>query len=562
MARVVGGLASQLGVYGVQRVVMGMFRSLRIRVIATCVVVVLLAQGITGLVISRQASDEVEQRVGGVLVEQCRFLISSLDKSMWNWANQVDILSNAITITGSTSPKVAADMLRTLRDTVPAFSWIGLTNAEGTVLAATDDLLLGQSIAKRPVYHEGLKGNYVGDVHDAVLLANLLPNPTGEHMKFVDVSSPVRDKDGNTIGVLAAHLSWVWARDVEKNMLQKASTGRGVEIFVVAADGTVLLGDAAFLGKPLVLPLLKDVKNRPSGWGVQIWPDGREYLTGVVYGTGYGDYPGLGWTAVARQPLDMAYAPVTDMMMRIVVAGVALSVLFVLVGWVVAEKVIAPLKDLTNAANDLSRGVPTEFLRRHPIREVEVLSNSIAMLVENLTRSEHDRDRIHHAAVKDHLTGLLNRMGLAAYIESTLPRIAKNGSGLEVLYMDLDGFKQVNDTLGHQAGDVVLVTAAERLAACLRKGDVLVRLGGDEFLALMECKDDSAYNVALMGQRITKCVSDPMRVEGREVSVGVSIGHATWREGDLTLEETLARADGALYAAKKAGKNQMVRASG
>lgn len=537
-----------------------MFRSLRVRVIATCVLVVLLAQGITNMVIGRQARDDAEQRVGGVLVEQCRFLISSLDKAMWNWSNQVEILSNAITITGSTQPLVASAMLHALRDSVPAFSWVGLTDTEGLVVASTDNLLLGQSIAKRPVFLEGIKGNFVGDVHDAVLLANLLPNPTGEHMKFVDASSPVHDKEGNIIGVLAAHLSWVWARDVEKNMLQKAATGKGVELFVVAADGTVLLGDAAYLGKPLILPLLDDIKSRSSGWAIQRWSDGQEYLTGVVHGIGYDDYPGLGWTAVARQPLDIAFAPVHDLMTRMAVAGFVLSVLFGLMGWIVAEKVIAPLNDLTSAANNLSRGVPTEFPRRHPIREVEVLSKSMAMLVENLTKSESDRDRIHHAAVKDHLTGLFNRMGLAAYVESTLPRIANEGGGLEIFYMDLDGFKQVNDSLGHQAGDAVLVTAAERLAACLRNEDVLVRLGGDEFLALMESRADSAHSVSLMGQRITKSVSSPMRIEGHEVVVSVSIGHATWREDDPTLEETLARADSALYAAKKAGKNRMVRA--
>ena len=344
-------------------------------------------------------------------------------------------------------------------------------------------------------------------------------------------------------------------------MLQKAATGKGVELFVVAADGTVLLGDPALLGKPLALPLLDNIKNRPSGWAIQIWPDGHQYLTGVVYGTGYDDYPGLGWTAVARQPLEMAYAPVESLMTRMAIAGVILTVLFAIVGWLVAEKVVAPIKDLTRAATDLSSGIPTEFPRNHPIREVEVLSNSIATLVENLTRSEFDRDRIHNAAVKDPLTGLFNRMGLAAYLESALPRIASDGHTLELFYMDLDGFKQVNDTLGHQAGDAVLVTAAERLAGCLRKDDVLVRLGGDEFLALMVSSQGSAQGVELTAERINKSVRAPMRVEGHEVLVGVSIGHATWSGGDPQLEEALARADSALYAAKKAGKNRMVTSS-
>lgn len=184
-----------------------MFRSLRVRVIATCILVVFLAQTITSLVIGRQARDATEQRVGVLLVEQCRYLINSLDKSMWTWANQVEVLSNVISLSGGTTPKVASAMLHALRDAVPDYSWIGLTNAEGTVIASTDNLLLGHSIAKRPVFLEGMKGNFVGDVHDALLLANLLPNPTGEQMKFVDTSSPVRDQDGKITGVLGAHLS-------------------------------------------------------------------------------------------------------------------------------------------------------------------------------------------------------------------------------------------------------------------------------------------------------------------------------------------------------------------
>ena len=243
-------------------------RSLKARLILTFAMLILLSTSALSFVIGRQAEGEAEQKVGSLLGEQARHMINTLDKSMWTWTQEVEVLSSAITISGSGNHAITSAMLNAMQKSVPTFSWIGLTDDKGTVLASTGNVLLGQSIANRPVFQNGRTRLFAGDVHDAVMLANLLPNPTGDPMKFVDVSAPVRNGQNHEVGVLAAHLSWAWARDVEKNIIKNSSTGEGVEMFVIARDGTVLLGKG-YKGHALSLPLLQTARKNGVAWDVQ-----------------------------------------------------------------------------------------------------------------------------------------------------------------------------------------------------------------------------------------------------------------------------------------------------
>ena len=120
--------------------------------------------------------------------------------------------------------------------------------------------------------------------------------------------------------------------------------------------------------------------------------------------------------------------------------------------------------------------------------------------------------------------------------------------------MDLDGFKPVNDTYGHHVGDAVLTILGQRLSGCLRKEDVLVRLGGDEFLALLSHRDN-VPDILRTVRRIRETVGSPISTDGLLLHIGISIGHATWHCTEETVEDALKRADSALYMAKKAVKN-------
>ncbi|WP_051379029.1 GGDEF domain-containing protein [Derxia gummosa] len=152
----------------------------------------------------------------------------------------------------------------------------------------------------------------------------------------------------------------------------------------------------------------------------------------------------------------------------------------------------------------------------------------------------------------DSLTGLPNRLALGELLPAAIDRGAGNRRGIALLFLDIDRFKQINDTLGHAAGDEVLREFGRRLRACVRAGDTVARLAGDEFVVALEGLG-SAEGAERVAQAIVLAMREPMRVDGNELVVGTSIGIAL-AAGAITPEVLLADADRALYEVKRAGR--------
>ncbi len=167
-----------------------------------------------------------------------------------------------------------------------------------------------------------------------------------------------------------------------------------------------------------------------------------------------------------------------------------------------------------------------------------------------LTDAKTVEDAIHQG-FHDSLTGLPNRQLLMDRLDHALTRAARSGSNAAVLFVDLDTFKNVNDSLGHVAGDELLREAAARLMACIRTADTAARFGGDEFVVLLEDVDD--HRVARVANRILEAMNEPFVIRNREVFIGASIGIAV---GGDEADDLLRNADLALYRAKAKGKGQ------
>ncbi|WP_110973374.1 putative bifunctional diguanylate cyclase/phosphodiesterase [Pseudomonas huaxiensis] len=177
----------------------------------------------------------------------------------------------------------------------------------------------------------------------------------------------------------------------------------------------------------------------------------------------------------------------------------------------------------------------------------------VTVLDMSVVRSLHQQ--LEHQAVTDPLTGLLNRRGFYQAAESALVRSEHSEKHHALMYLDLDGFKRVNDSLGHETGDQVLHWVAEQLKDCLGGHGILARMGGDEFTALL---DDLDYpeQAARFAEKCIERMSIRQQIDGLEVMLGVSIGIAIYPDCGANLDGLLRAADTAMYAAKQAGRQQ------
>lgn len=157
-------------------------------------------------------------------------------------------------------------------------------------------------------------------------------------------------------------------------------------------------------------------------------------------------------------------------------------------------------------------------------------------------------------AMHDALTGLPNRRLLMDRLSLSIAHARRNNSTMAVMYLDLDGFKEINDSLGHDAGDTLLKMVAGRLATSVRQEDTVARISGDEFMiGLWEVND--AEGVATLVTKVIQAVSQPYRIQDREVGITTSIGVGIYPVHGEEVETLMKSADVALYAAKRAGKN-------
>ncbi len=178
-------------------------------------------------------------------------------------------------------------------------------------------------------------------------------------------------------------------------------------------------------------------------------------------------------------------------------------------------------------------------------RSIDLTTRELYSLHEDLSRQ----------ALQDTLTGLPNRAALIRHLDQSLKACAKLGQGLAVLFIDLDGFKEVNDSLGHAVGDELLVLAGQRIRACMRPLDVVARLGSDEFVVVCPNVSDSTI-VPDIAARIGSQLAAPFPIGDHQAIVSASIGLVTTADADTTAEDLLGQADLAMYEAKTGGKDR------
>jgi len=498
----------------------------------------------------------------------------SLNRVIGNAAANVKLLSELPQIRSVQDVDLTRNALESLQRSVPEYAWIGVTDAEARLLASTGGLLEGAKVDARPWFQAGKKGLHASDYHPAVMLGKLLPK-AADPWRFVDVSAPLKGSKGEFVGVVGVHMSWQWARNRARELLTPALREYGAEVLVVRDDGTVLLGPPDLIEQRIDSASLRLAAAGETGSMSETGPDGKKYLTGYSRTGVNGDPATLRWSVLVRHTEDAALADSRNLERRMVWLSILMAAVLAGCAALLARRLTRPMNALGNAIElaaqetDAGRAAP-EIPVVAGFHEAQVLSRALRELVRSEESHRHALETMNQQLestvalrtaeleallLRDVLTGLPNRRALMQTLPDAMERAARSSKPCALLFLDMDGFKAVNDTHGHEEGDELLRQFGSRIAEAVRRTDTVARLAGDEFVVILE-------NLAHLGDAEEKAhtlmagLRQPYVLKTATVSVGASVGVALHLPQDpADLNAWLARADHAMYVAKRGGKN-------
>jgi diguanylate cyclase (GGDEF)-like protein len=521
-----------------------------------------------GFYVGHIATEQMKQASGNALLNTARSAASLLGEQLRERQLEVYLLSRAPHLERGDldNPAILKSMqLRTQARN--EYAWMGVTDADGNVHQAVNNLLVGQSVQQRPWFQAGMRGEYTGDPHEAVLLAKLLPGtPNGEPLRFIDFAAPIHNAEGQVIGVLGAHAHWSWVtRIVESAAVSHKNSAPDIEALIVDHDGKVLYPEA-LMGEQLA------ANNSPSpGWSV-----GDGYLTSMVT-VPTPSSTALSWSIAVRQPLETALQPARLLLYKLLILGVVAAVLFGLVAYYLALYLSRPIEQLARSAKQVQRNEPgARFPLEHPVQEIAQLGQSLDAMTQSLLGKERELQEANASleatvaqrtaaltqanaellslAVHDGLTGVYNRRRFDEKLTEYTLLSRRTGRPFALLLIDADHFKRINDTHGHAVGDDVLKQLAALIQSSLRTTDFVARYGGEEFAVLLPeiAQPDTPEVVA---EKVRAAIAEAFFpvVERMTVSIGVGLADPA----DNSHSALIKRADQQLYQAKAAGRNQV-----
>jgi diguanylate cyclase (GGDEF)-like protein len=548
---------------------------------ALCLALIIALSATSAFVARQQATEKAESDILGIASN----MAERLDARMFERFREIRNLAalEPLRDAWEGEPGEIRQVLEQLQFSLPEYAWIGFALPDGTVKAATAGMLEGVSVAQRPWFIDGIKGLTVKDVHDAKLLAEMLgPQANGEPFRFVDVAVPVLNAAGETIGVLGAHMSWTWASVVRETVLDTVDAKLATEIWVLSSDGAALLGPE-YGARPFSQATLDEINA--SGRTIFRQLDGpADHLNAAVKTAGYLDYPGLGWTVIARRPVDLALAPANQLAFLIIMIGAAFAVVGAAVAMVLSRRVTEPLAELAANIDQIGRDPSATMISRdHSSRDISLLSVAVRsllrrvgvaetaheaaareallnkqLLAEKTLRMGEDMHALQILADTDPLTGLLNRRAFRVFGSDAMNYFKRHKRDVGILVIDIDYFKRINDTYGHSVGDDVIETVAQIVKGEARTIDKVARFGGEEFVVLL--RETEKEGPMVLAERIREKIAGALidHPDHGSIHVTVSVGAAMASINDRDIEDVIERADRALYQAKSLGRNRVV----
>ena len=258
------------------------------------------------------------------------------------------------------------------------------------------------------------------------------------------------------------------------------------------------------------------------------------------------------------QPLKAVLAKSHHLGLAILQIVVGFFIICGLLAVLVARAVTRPINAVSAAARNLANDEPVAGLPVNRTDEIGLLAQSFKKMQDQikhqLSELQHSRQQLEHLAGHDVLTGLPNRRLFQDRLEHALARAERTGERFALLFIDVDKFKTINDRWGHEAGDTVLQITAKRLASITRRADTVARMGGDEFVILLD-NPSSREQIVTIAEKLLDNLRSPMQWAGQEFQVGYSVGISQYPHNGTNATTLMANADKAMYETKAAGRN-------
>ncbi|MEO6676891.1 MAG: diguanylate cyclase [Pseudomonas sp.] len=526
-----------------------------------------------GAYVGHIATGQMKQASGNALLSTAKSAAELLGAQLRERQLEVSVLSRApLFKRGNLDDPDILTSLELRTQSRAEYAWLGVAGVDGQVRQAVNGLLVNQSVKERPWFRAGLRGDYTGDPHEAVLLAKLLPgNASGEPLRFIDFAAPIRNAQGQVIGVLGAHAHWSWVTKIVDAAVLRKGTAPEVEALIVDHDGKVLYPEQ-LAGEQLPdFPETLKAPEAAPGWSV-----GNGYLTSAV-AVPTPSSAGLAWYIAVRQPLDIALQPARVLFYKLLALGLIAAIIFGLVAYYLAQYLSRPIEELARAAKQVQDQQPdVAFPLHHSVREIAQLVQSIQGMTQSLLGKERELQEANTSleatvaqrtaaltqanadllklATHDALTGVFNRRRFDEKLAECSLLFQRTGRPFALLFIDVDHFKRINDTFGHAIGDEVLEQLARLIQHNTRATDFVARYGGEEFAVLLpEIEEPESPEVVAEKIRIAIAEAGFATVGQVTVSIGVSLAEPS----DSNTSALIRRADRQLYQAKGAGRNRV-----
>jgi diguanylate cyclase (GGDEF)-like protein len=384
----------------------------------------------------------------------------------------------------------------------------------------------------------------------------------------------VRDEAGKVLAILVGVTDLLDADLL--GAIPDSRLGEGGGFLVVSPSDRlfVVASDPAMTLTPTPAPGINLLHDRAMagfrGTGITVNARGIEELSAVER------IPSTGWFVVARMPTKEALGVVGQVQDYIVFGGLATAAVFLVMVVTYLRRVLRPMREAAGQMRRMADG--SMALQRLPIARHDEVGTMIAgfnRLTDRLNENEaalrersralenalaelnESEARMAHMAHHDGLTGLPNRALFEDRLRQALARAERSGKRIALLFLDLDGFKPVNDNHGHDIGDEVLRQVAERLAETVRRADTVARLGGDEFVIVIADVEDPRPIARTIAEKCMEIIAPAFTVGDLRLTLGLSIGVALYPEDGDGVATLLAHSDQAMYRAKQNGRGRI-----